>query len=151
MKRISPGFRLVSRAARSPGFSMAGPEVMRIFTFSSLAMIPASVVFPKPGGPYNSTWSKDSWRSLAASINTERFSFAFSWPIYSESVLGRSGFSISASSGISSGSTIRFSKSNSKSTDYILPAIAFKVSRISSSTGNELSNLATTGATSLGV
>ena len=32
-----------------------GPEVTRIFTSSSLAMTPASVVFPSPGGPENRT------------------------------------------------------------------------------------------------
>ena len=37
----------------SPGFSMAGPLVMRICTPISLAMMPASVVLPRPGGPYS--------------------------------------------------------------------------------------------------
>ena len=47
----SPSLRLVSRAARSPGFSMAGPLVTRKFTPISLAIMPASVVLPRPGGP----------------------------------------------------------------------------------------------------
>ena len=51
MNRMSFSCRLVSSAARSPGFSMAGPEVVRMFTFISLAMIRESVVLPRPGGP----------------------------------------------------------------------------------------------------
>ena len=38
-------------AAKSPGFSIAGPEVILIFDFISLAIIFAIVVFPSPGGP----------------------------------------------------------------------------------------------------
>ena len=38
-------------AAISPGFSIAGPDVILIFTCISLAIIPASVVLPRPGGP----------------------------------------------------------------------------------------------------
>ena len=34
-----------------PGFSMAGPDVMRICTPISCATMPASVVLPRPGGP----------------------------------------------------------------------------------------------------
>ena len=34
---------------------MAGPEVTRMFTCSSLAIILASVVFPRPGGPNSNT------------------------------------------------------------------------------------------------
>ena len=51
INKISPGVRLVRIAAKSPAFSMAGPEVIRIFTSISLAIMPASVVFPSPGGP----------------------------------------------------------------------------------------------------
>jgi hypothetical protein len=68
MKRISFCERLVRIAARSPAFSMAGPLVIRIFTPISLAITPARVVFPSPGGPYRRTWSRDSRRSFAASI-----------------------------------------------------------------------------------
>ena len=50
MKRTSPSSRLVSIAARSPGRSIAGPEVMRMFTPISFAIIPDRVVLPKPGG-----------------------------------------------------------------------------------------------------
>ena len=41
----------MAMATRSPAFSMAGPEVMRIFTPISLAITAASVVLPRPGGP----------------------------------------------------------------------------------------------------
>ena len=68
---------------------MAGPEVMRMFTPISWAMMPAKVVLPNPGGPWSSTWSSASSRFRAASMKTERFSLAFSWPMYSFSVLGR--------------------------------------------------------------
>jgi len=51
MKRTSFGSRLVRRPARSPGFSITGPEVSFILTPISFATILDSVVFPKPGGP----------------------------------------------------------------------------------------------------
>ena len=51
IKRMSPSERFVSSAARSPAFSMAGPDVTRICTPISLAITPASVVLPRPGGP----------------------------------------------------------------------------------------------------
>ena len=62
---------------------MAGPEVMRMFTPISAAMMPASVVLPRPGGPCSRTWSSASERRRAASMKIERFSFAFSCPMYS--------------------------------------------------------------------
>ena len=37
--------------ARSPARSMAGPEVMRKLLTISLAITPAMVVLPRPGGP----------------------------------------------------------------------------------------------------
>jgi hypothetical protein len=42
---------LVKIAAISPALSIAGPEVILKFTLSSLAIISARHVFPKPGGP----------------------------------------------------------------------------------------------------
>ena len=51
MKRMSPGCNEVSKAAKSPARSRAGPEVIRIDTFISDARIIAKVVFPSPGGP----------------------------------------------------------------------------------------------------
>ena len=60
-----------------------------MFTPISLAMMPERVVFPSPGGPWRRTWSRGSFRSLAASMKMDRFSLAFSWPMYSARVLGR--------------------------------------------------------------
>ena len=51
MKRTSPSERFVRSAARSPCFSMAGPDVTRIFTPISFAIMFERVVFPSPGGP----------------------------------------------------------------------------------------------------
>ena len=55
MNKTSFSDKLVKIAAKSPGFSIAGPVVTLKFTPNSFAMIPASVVFPRPGGPYNNT------------------------------------------------------------------------------------------------
>ena len=121
MKRISFSFKLVSSAARSPCFSMAGPEVTRMFTFISFAMMVESVVLPRPGGPYSSTWSRFSPRIRAASMYTRRFSLALSWPMYSSSVLGRRENSVSASAPVYSGVTMRFSRSKSKLSMPCLP------------------------------
>ena len=44
-------------AARSPACWIAGPLVMRIGAPISAAMIIASVVLPRPGGPESRTWS----------------------------------------------------------------------------------------------
>ena len=90
MNKTSFSERFVSKAAKSPERSIAGPEVTRKLTPNSLAMILASVVFPRPGGPYNKTWSSASLRFKAALIKIERFSFTLSCPIYSLSFLGRS-------------------------------------------------------------
>ena len=46
-----PSARLVRIAAISPGLAIAGPEVTFMCTPISLAIMPASVVFPSPGGP----------------------------------------------------------------------------------------------------
>ena len=148
--------RFVSKAARSPGFSIAGPEVILKETPSSFAIIPASVVLPSPGGPYKSTWSSDSPLIFAASIKTLRFSFAVSCQIYSEMVFGRKGLSPSIlSSGISDVSSILFSKSNSSENSglliYQFLPICFNVIAISCSTGKPASKFARTGETSAGV
>ena len=55
MNNTSNSDKLVNSAAKSPGFSIAGPEVILIFEFISLEIILAKVVFPSPGGPYNRT------------------------------------------------------------------------------------------------
>ena len=65
-------------AAKSPALSIAGPDVILKFTPISLAIILASVVFPRPGGPYKSTWSNCSFLDLAASINILSCSLDFS-------------------------------------------------------------------------
>ena len=43
--------KLVRMPIRSAPRSIAGPEVVTRFVSISFAMIPASVVFPRPGGP----------------------------------------------------------------------------------------------------
>ena len=68
MNSTSCGCRLVSWAARSPAFWITGPEVARKPTPISRATICASVVLPRPGGPWNSTWSSASPRDLAAAM-----------------------------------------------------------------------------------
>jgi len=69
-KRISFSCRLVRRAARSPAFSMVGPEVILMFTPISLAITDAIVVLPSPGGPARRTWSSGSPRIFAACMKT---------------------------------------------------------------------------------
>jgi len=48
---MSPAERLVRIDAKSPIFSMAGPEVTFIWAFMSFDTRCARVVLPKPGGP----------------------------------------------------------------------------------------------------
>ena len=62
MKRTSRSLRLVSRPARSPLRSSAGPLVTWMPTPSSEAMMWASDVLPRPGGPENRQWSSASPR-----------------------------------------------------------------------------------------
>src|SRR5882757_1148683 len=61
-------------------------------------MMVASVVFPSPGGPNSSTWSRASPRVFAASSAIASCSFAFVCPINSLSRVGRSFNSNAASS-----------------------------------------------------
>src|SRR5262245_36886938 len=98
MKSTSRARRFVRMAARSPGFSRTGPAVDFTGTRSSLAITIASVVLPRPGGPYSSTWSSASPRCVAAATATDRFSRTRSCPMYSSSVRGRSPASYCASS-----------------------------------------------------
>ena len=96
---------IVERSAELLGVKIdeAGAmEVIFKLLSISFAIIPANVVFPRPGGPYNNTWSRDSPRILAASINTRRFFFTFSCPIYSDKFCGRRLPSTAISSSISS-------------------------------------------------
>ena len=55
MNRTSPSSSEDRMAARSPACWIAGPEVIRSGEESSAAMIIASVVLPRPGGPDSST------------------------------------------------------------------------------------------------
>ena len=64
----------------SPLRSSAGPAVCTKGTSSSEAMICASDVLPRPGGPASSTWSSASPRAAAASIETCSCSRRPSWP-----------------------------------------------------------------------
>ena len=82
MNRTSPSCRSVRRAARSPARTSTGPEVMRRPTPISAATMPASDVFPSPGGPANSRWSTGWFRLRAASITICRCSV--SWPLADE-------------------------------------------------------------------
>jgi len=47
---------------RSAPRSSEGPAVVTRFASISLAMMAASVVLPRPGGPDSSTWSSGSLR-----------------------------------------------------------------------------------------
>src|SRR5690606_21614904 len=96
MNRTSRSSRLVRSAARSPALAITGPEVERKLTPSSRAMICASVVLPRPGGPTNSTWSSASPRFFAASMNIFRLARAAAWPTNSSSDCGRSETSTSS-------------------------------------------------------
>ena len=73
---------------------------MRKFTPSSRAMICASVVLPKPGGPWNNVWSIAWPRRRALSMKTARLARAARWPTNSSSVCGRSARSTSSGSGL---------------------------------------------------
>ena len=86
MNNTSFSDKFVSKDAKSPGLSIAGPDVIFIFAPISFAIIFESVVFPSPGGPYNKTWSNASPLFFAASIYTFIFSFTLSCPIYSSKV-----------------------------------------------------------------
>ena len=56
------------------------PEVIRIETPISAATIIASVVLPRPGGPWKSRWSSGSPRPWAAVMAMRRLSFTVSCP-----------------------------------------------------------------------
>ena len=98
MNRTSPGSRLVSMAARSPCLSSAGPLVCLMFTCNSLAIIVASVVLPRPGGPESRIWSRTSPRPRAALMKIRNCSFLASWPMKSFRSRGRRVMSSASSS-----------------------------------------------------
>ena len=88
INKTSPGSKLERIAAKSPGFSIDGPDAVFKSLPNSFAIICASVVFPKPGGPYNNTWSNTSSLILHALINTLMFSFTSVCPTYSSKYSG---------------------------------------------------------------
>ena len=51
INKTSYSSKLVRIPAKSPGFSIAGPDVILILECISFAIIPEIVVFPRPGGP----------------------------------------------------------------------------------------------------
>ena len=70
MKNTEPGSSAVRNAAMSALRSSAGPAVCTNGASSSAAMICASEVLPRPGGPASRTWSSGSPRRRAASMKT---------------------------------------------------------------------------------
>ena len=55
MNKMSPSDNPFKIAAISPGLAIAGPDVIFKCVPISFAIIPANVVFPRPGGPKKST------------------------------------------------------------------------------------------------
>src|SRR5687767_6126645 len=90
MNRTSPFSRLVSKPASSPAFSITGPLVFFTFTPMAFAMMFASVVFPRPGGPLSRICSSTSPRFFAASTSSSSRSQTFTWPVNSLNIGGRS-------------------------------------------------------------
>ena len=60
-----------------------------MLTPSSEAMMLASVVLPRPGGPEKRTWSSASFRLRAPWMKTWRLSLTCCWPTYSSHRVGR--------------------------------------------------------------
>ena len=89
MKSTSFSSKFVKSPAKLPGLSKTGPEVILQFTPSSLAIICAKVVFPNPGGPCKSTWSKAPPLFLAAATKTSKLSNVFLCPAKSLKLCGR--------------------------------------------------------------
>ncbi len=77
---------------------IAGPEVSRSGVLISAAMIIASVVLPRPGGPDSRTWSGARSRARAASSTRDSCSRTRSWPMTSARLVGRSAASTARSS-----------------------------------------------------
>jgi len=109
MNRISPSSKLLRIAAKSPLFSIAGPEVTRILAPISLAITCAKVVFPNPGAPYNKICSTGSFLCLAAERAISRLALILSCPMYSRKKRGRNDLSKTASSVVSCGLSRRSS------------------------------------------
>ena len=79
--------------------STAGPDMTRSVEDISTAMIPASDVLPRPGGPASSTCSHGSPRRRAASRKMPSCSLTWAWPTNSARLRGRSDRSNSSSPG----------------------------------------------------
>ena len=83
-------FETGEQTGKLPRFSITGPLVFLMFTLIAFAMMWASVVFPKPGGPLSRICSSTSPRFFAASTSTASRSQTFSWPVNSLNIGGRS-------------------------------------------------------------
>ena len=94
INKTSPSSRELRIEARSPACWIAGPDVTRIGTPSSLATIIESVVLPSPGGPASSIWSGGTPRFCAALRNSASWAFSRGWPIKLSSDSGRSSSSL---------------------------------------------------------
>ena len=77
--------------------SSAGPAVCTSGAPSSAAMMWASEVLPRPGGPASRTWSSDSRGAVAASMKTSSCEVTWRWLTKSASRRGRSERSSSSS------------------------------------------------------
>src|SRR3569833_102652 len=108
-KSTSPSDSVESTAARSPARSIAGPEEMRSGMPSSPAMIIASVVLPRPGGPDISRWPGGRPRRSALCSTSESCSRTRACPMNSSRRLGRSAASMTFSSPSATGETNRSS------------------------------------------
>src|SRR5699024_12072405 len=75
INNTSPGCKLDKIAAKSPGRSIDGPEMVLILTSISLAMILDKVVLPNPGGPNKKTLTKGSLLILASFLKNSKFDF----------------------------------------------------------------------------
>ena len=100
MNSTSCGSRLGQDGGQVAGALQHRPEVWRRLTPISAAMMCASVVFPRPGGPNSRTWSSDSLRRLCAAwMKISSCSRIFCWPTKSASRFGRKARSIASSCG----------------------------------------------------
>ena len=97
MKKTEPGSSEVRNEAMSALRSSAGPAVWTNGASSSAAMIWASEVLPRPGGPASRTWSSASSRRRAASMKTSSCAVTCFWLTKSASLRGRSERSSSSS------------------------------------------------------
>ena len=107
MNRTSSSSNDDRMLARSPACWIAGPDVTRIGTPSSLDTIIASVVLPNPGGPASRMWSGGTCRLRAASRKSCSCFFSSGWPMKESKAAGRSSSSLTGSSSNGSAETMR--------------------------------------------